>query len=180
MTMPTSRIQQFEKVLVVNDRMGVEYFGKTGTVIWRDRPDFSRRTGLWREWGYSVYFPTLDSYCSFSESDLQKSGEFESAEAHLGMKFEISYDIVMREEMDAVEGCYRLPAQFWQGFAFFKQDVTELQHRFVTWESGLTGIEFDVPREANLNRKYVVRSMSEIFGADSWAEVHGPAGHTLK
>jgi len=180
MTMPTPRIQRFEKVLVINDRMGVEYFGIKGTVIWRDRPDFNRRTGVWREWAYSIYFPKYDSYCSFLESDLKPTGNVEAAEIHLGRRFEISYDIVMAEEMDAVEGCYRLPAQFWQGFAFFQRDVIELRHVFVTWESGLTGIVFDVPKESNLNREFVVRSMSKIFGSETWSEVRGPAGHTLK
>jgi hypothetical protein len=88
---PTAKVQRFEKVVVANSRMGAEFASRHGTVIWQDHPYFSRRSGKWSEWAYCVSFTDRDSYCSFLESDLQGTGEFDPQEAHRGKRFEISW-----------------------------------------------------------------------------------------
>lgn len=204
-TPPASKLQRFEKVLVMNSRMGQDVAGQQGSVISCDQPYFDRRIGKWRQWIYCVYFPALDRYRSFLESDLESTGDFDAAEAHLGKRFEISFDTVQIEDMTVVdgkrllqtprgdfwfpiedistqEGCYRIPGQFWQVFIFEKGDVSEACHHFGVWESGITGIEFDVPEAVILYRDYMIRAMSEVFGAKpgSWIEVRGLDSLVLK
>ncbi len=154
--------------------MGEEFLGRLGTILWLCRPWFSRRAGTWNEWGACISIPSLDRCVSFRESDLRPTGRFDREADHLGTRFELSFDIVMSEEMDIVEGSYRLPGRFWEVLVFISEDVPELRHDFVSWESGITGVKFDVPRHLSLNRDLVHRSMSAVFGAPSWHEVHGP------
>jgi hypothetical protein len=179
-TCPSARFQRFETVLIANGRMGDRFSGQRGTVIWCDRPWFSRRAGAWAEWGYCVSFPSLECCRSFLESDLIPTGEFDTEQSQLGTRYEISYDTVMGDDMGFVEGSYRLPGCLWQVFLFTNEDVPELRHSFGTWASGITGVEFKVPRGAPINHDYIVKAMSEVFGADSWAVVNGPDSLVLK
>src|SRR5262245_37734993 len=143
---PPARFQRFEKVVIATARMGDRFAGKSGTVIWCRPPWFSRRTGSWKEWVYCISLPTLECYGSFLESDLKPTGEFDTEQAQLGNRDEISYDTVMSDDMDSiVEGSYRLPGQLWQVFTVTKKVVPELRHAFATWESGITGLEFQIP-----------------------------------
>ena len=132
-------------------------------------------------------------------------GEFDPAEAHLGTRFEISFDTVQIEDMTVVdgkyrlnfprgeswfsideidhrEGCYRIPGQFWQVFDFHKSDVPELRHHFEVSESGITGLAFDVPNAVVLYRDYLIRAMSKVFDTEpeSWIVVSGPDSLKLR
>ncbi len=204
-TAPASKFQRFEKVLVVNGRTGEEVVGQQGTIIWCDRPCFNRRTGEWAEWVYSVHFPALNRCRSFLESKLESTGVFDAEEAHLGKRFEISFDLVVLddmtivegkyclnlprgefwfpiEEFERMEGCFRIPGQFWQVFNFHKSDVPELRHHFSTWDSGITGIELDVPNAVVLYRDYMIRAVSKVFDTEpeSWTVVSGPDSILLR
>jgi hypothetical protein len=204
-TVPASKFQQFEKVRAINARMGEDVAGQQGTVIWCDQPCFSRRTGKWAEWAYSVYFPVLDRCRSFLESKLESTGDFDAEDAHLGKRFEISFDLVPLDDMTIVEGkyclnlpgrefwvpiedynrmegSYRIPGQFWQVYDFHKSDVPELRHHFEVWESGITDLAFDVPNEVVLYRDYLIRAMSLVFDTEpeSWTVVRGPDSMLLR
>ncbi len=204
-TAPAAKFQQFEKVLVVNARMGEDVAGHQGTIIWRDPPCFNRRTGEWAEWKYSVYLPVLDRCRSFVESKLETTGDFDEKDAHLGKRFEISFDLVPLDDMTIVEGKYRLnlpgkefwvpieeynrmegsyriPGHFWQVFDFHKSDVPELRHHFEVSESGITSIAFDVPNAVVLYRDYLIRAMSKVFDIEpeSWTVVSGPDSMLLR
>src|SRR4051794_28976943 len=98
----------------------------------------------------------------------------------LGSRYEISYDIVMSDDMGFVEGCYRLPGHLWQVLLFAHKDVPALSHSFGTWRSGVTGVEFGVPRGTPINHEFVVSAMSEVFGAASWTVVNGPDSLVLR
>ena len=50
----------------------------------------------------------------------------------------------------------------------------------MTWPSGISGVQFDVPDGVILNNDYVKRSMADAFAADSWIEVQGPDSLLLK
>jgi hypothetical protein len=78
------------------------------------------------------------------------------------------------DDSGTVEGSYRLPGHLWQVFLFTKEAVPELRHSFRTWQSGITGVQFEVPSAIILNREVVVRTMTEVFGATAWIEVNGP------
>ena len=181
---PAARFQRFEKVLVT-DRSGKCH---PGTILWRDlvqysqygspdQPDPPRR---WSEWEYSIYLPDLDRCTTLEESRLQPTGEFDSEEAHLGRRYEISFDTGLGEDEVIVEGSYRVPGRLWQIFLFRKESVTELRHRFEIWESGITGIHFEVPGDAVLDRDFVLRAFADVFGTEDWVEVRGPDSLIMK
>jgi hypothetical protein len=174
-----SAIRRFEVVSVVADGPGCkEFTGQPGTVIWCDPAVYMR--GEWSEWGYCVYFPGLDRYASFLESSLHPTGRLEPEEAHLGRRFELSFDTRPGEDADVLEGSYRVPGRPWEIFLFEKKDVPEPRHQLHTWRSGITGIEFALPRGTVLNREAVLRWMSEVFATRDWAEVRGPDSLVLK
>ena len=178
--------------------MGEDVAGHLGTVIWCNQPYFNHRTRIWAEWGYGVYFPPVDRYRSFRESDLESTGEVELEAAIRGQRYEISFDTVPIEDMTVVdgkyqmvlprgefwfpideigtqEGTYRVPGQFWQVFIFSKLEISEPRHHFGTWESGITGVEIEVPNEVILYRDYMIGIMSKVFDTEpeSWVVVSG-------
>ena len=139
------------------------------------------------------------------ESNLESTGEFDPEDAHLGKRFEISFDLVPLDDMTIVEGKYRLnlpgteywvpiedynrmegsyriPGHFWQVFDFHKSDVPELRHDFDVCDSGLKRIAFDVPNEVILYRDYLIRAMSKVFDTEpeSWTVVSGPDSMLLR
>jgi hypothetical protein len=181
---PPARFQRFEKVLVT-DTSGKSH---SGTILWRDlvqysqygSPSFTGPPRRWSEWEYSVYLPEFDRCATLGESRLQETGEFDPEEAHLGHRFEISFDTGLSEDESIVEGSYRVPGKLWQIFLFRKESVPELHHRFAEWPSGITGVEFEVPREDVLDRDYMLRAFSTVFETDDWVEVRGPDSLLLK
>src|SRR2546429_548419 len=91
------------------------------------------------------------------------------------MQGEISYDLIMEDDMDFVEGCYRLPHKPWEVFIFSKsRRIAEPAHRFFTWDSGVTGITFHVPDSTRLNKTLVEELLSSVLGVVRWDEVRGP------
>jgi hypothetical protein len=180
---PAAKFQRFEKVSLRADG----HPELRGVVIWCDYTrvsacdqGFKNPPRRWAEWTYSVYVPDRDCYHTLEESRLHPTGEFDSEESHLGKRFEVSFDTVPGNETSIEEGCYRLPGRFWEVFEFVKADVADLRHAVVTWPSGITGVRFDVPRSAALDRGYVIRAMSEVFAAASCAVVYGPDSLLLK
>lgn len=66
-----------------------------------------------------------------------------------GVRAEISYDLVMEDEMDFVEGTYRLPGGEWQVFVFtILSETTVPQWTPTQWEGGVTGVFVRYPRRA--------------------------------
>lgn len=92
----------------------------------------------------------------------------------MGTQAEISYDLVMDDDMAFVEGCYRLPGGPWEVFIFSKRDIAQPEHRFGRWDSGVTGITLYVPRDARLNRATVEEMLTARLGVEGWREVRGP------
>ncbi len=190
-TRPPAKYKRFEKVSVAErykevglvhiapDITGEQIAGRRGTIIW-SRAWFDLRIG-WKEWSYCVSFPVPEACLAYRESDLLPTGEINTLESQLGRRFVISYDTGLTEDTAILEGCYRLPGHRWQVFTISRDDVPRLAtHRFVAWESGITGVEFEVPREFAINYDYVQTSMSQIFGAETWAVVAGPDSGFLK
>jgi hypothetical protein len=93
------------------------------------------------------------------------------------MKGEISYDLVMCEDMAFVEGSFRVGGGDWQVFIFTKDVVTPVEEpkaRLCTWFSGVTGVHFRVPIDVSLNKRFVEDTMSKETAVDEWTEVRGP------
>jgi hypothetical protein len=187
---PPAGFRRFEKVLVAGSP-GKWY---PGTVLWCDlvryspyaSPGSGEPPPRWSEWEYAVYMPELDRCATLKDDRLRATGEFDSEEAHLGRRFEISFDTGLDDDDRIVEGSYRVPGRFWQVFTFTKgsrgpgESVAELRHHFDEWESGITGIVFDVPMGAVLDRAYILRAFAGVFGTEDWVEVRGPDSGLLK
>jgi len=90
------------------------------------------------------------------------------------MQAQISYDLVMEEEMSFVEGTYRLPGHDWQVFIFSRKPIVTPEIQPTTWDSGVTGVFVGFPEGNRLNRSVVEQLLSEQFDVDEWIEVSGP------
>ena len=176
-------MQRFERVRVVGELLhSPELRDRTGTVLWCDRvrPGASPTTRAL----YLVVFAPENAYRTLFESSLRPEGGFDTESAHLGTGPEFSFDIVMSDDMNYIEGTYRLPGRFWEVMIFRKDDVPALRHRPnqppFEWPSGVTGTVFLVPRAAKLDREYVRSALGAAFGVGEWVEVAGPDSMVLR
>jgi hypothetical protein len=98
------------------------------------------------------------------------------------MKAEISFDLVMEEDMAFVEGCCRLQDQDWQVFIFRKSRGLEKVgvRKHLVWESGVTGVNIIVPDEAQLNKHVVMTVLASELGVTEWSEIRGPDSMQLR
>jgi hypothetical protein len=92
------------------------------------------------------------------------------------MEGEITFDLVMENDMDFVEGCYRLAGGPWQVFIFARRSDVEKQEvrKNLVWKSGVTGLNVFLPRDTKLNKSVVLAVLSETLDVATWSEVRGP------
>lgn len=93
---------------------------------------------------------------------------------------EISFDLVMDDDMSFVEGTYRLPGKEWQVFIISKHDYVLTEYRYERWESGVCGHVIRVPRAFQLNRESVLELVGDATIVSEWKEVRGPDSMTLR
>ena len=94
---------------------------------------------------------------------------------------EISYDLVMDDEMDFVEGTYRLLGGEWQVFIFTTLGEATAPNWIPSrWESGVTGVFVRYPRAQRLNKATAEAVLSEALGVTEWVEVRGPDSMELR
>ena len=96
------------------------------------------------------------------------------------MRAEISYDLVMDDNMSFIEGTYRLPDKDWQVFIVFRHDVTEPEVILQTWHSGVTGVFIKFPQGRQLNKFVLERLLSAELGVSDWVELQGPDSMQLR
>lgn len=96
------------------------------------------------------------------------------------MKGEISYDLIMDDNMPFVEGTYRLPNNQWQVFIFSKDPIQQREVKHGKWDSGVTGVFIRVPCSTRLSKHVVEQVMAEVIGVDEWEEVNGPDSMNLR
>jgi hypothetical protein len=98
------------------------------------------------------------------------------------VKGEITFDLVMHDDMYFVEGCYRLEGGVWQVVTCFRSGGhREVGVRLnVSWASGVTGVNVIVADDAKLNREIVLATLSEALGVTEWKEVRGPDSMQLR
>jgi hypothetical protein len=98
------------------------------------------------------------------------------------MRAEISYDLVMDDDMEFVEGTFRLPAGEWQVVivSAFDRDVPEPQVVPQRWDSGVSGVFVRLPRAERINAATVERVLSEALGVSEWVRVRGPDSMALR
>ena len=96
------------------------------------------------------------------------------------MTGEISYDLVMKDDMGFVEGTYRLPNGEWQVFIVNKAHVQQVELKPSQWPSGVTGVVARAPDSVGLNKEAVENLMSQWLKVDNWTEVQGPDSMQLQ
>jgi hypothetical protein len=98
------------------------------------------------------------------------------------IKAEISFDLVMDEDMSFVEGTYRLPNGNWQVFIFSRfRDIASPVVSFpAKWESGITGVHVAYPCTGKLDKAEVFRVLSGTLGVTEWQETRGPDSMELR
>jgi hypothetical protein len=96
------------------------------------------------------------------------------------MQGEISYDLIMQDDMTFVEGSYRIGEGDWQVFIIRKDPVEKQEVTQGRWPSGVTGVFARVPLPVGLNKQAVERLMSELLGVLRWREVRGPDSMQLR
>jgi hypothetical protein len=94
---------------------------------------------------------------------------------------EISYDLMMEDELDFVEGTYRLPGGDWQVFVTHSGNVPEVEVKPQVWDSGIRGVVIHFPlKNRKLNRTAIEAKLSDYFDTQTWKEVRGPDSIQLR
>lgn len=98
------------------------------------------------------------------------------------MRGEISYDLVLHDDMEFLEGTYRLPDKDWQVFVVsaFDRAFHEVQVVPQQWQSGVTGMLLRIPISDKINAMTVEKVLSERLGVSKWARVQGPDSMQLR
>lgn len=98
------------------------------------------------------------------------------------MNAEITWDLVMSEDMAFAEGCYRLEGKDWQVVVAYKakglHPVGILNG--MKWPSGVTGMNIVLPSDGTINAPTLLQMMSEVLGVRDWREVAGPDSMQLR
>lgn len=93
---------------------------------------------------------------------------------------QISYDLLMGDDMEFVEGCFRLSGGPWQVVIVSKRDVAEVETCQEVWGTGTTGVSVRFPRVRVLNSEAVERILSALFSVPGWELVRGPDSMQLR
>jgi hypothetical protein len=98
-----------------------------------------------------------------------------------GPRGEISYDLVMEDNMSFVEGTYRLPGGEWQVFIFSRfADVSEPDVQPGRWDSGVAGVFVRFPKSGRLGKAEVEQVLAAATGVEGWTTVRGPDSMQLR
>ena|ERR1700722_8092250 len=97
------------------------------------------------------------------------------------MKAEISFDLIMNDDMDFAEGTYRLPGSDWQVFIFSQDRAQRLEvNAEAKWSSGVTGVHVRLSKLEKLNKATILRVLSDALSVTEWQEVRGPDSMQLR
>lgn len=96
------------------------------------------------------------------------------------MTTDISFDLVMEDDMSFIEGTYRLKDGDWQVFIISKAPVEVAQTKSSCWSSGVTGVAIHLPCSVQLNKQTVKKILSEWLEIAEWREVRGPDSMQLR
>jgi hypothetical protein len=93
---------------------------------------------------------------------------------------EISYDLVMEDDMAFSEGSYRIGGCEWCVVIISKRPIESPAWQTCTWDSGVSGIVVCVPLMMRLNTKAIENLLSDILGVRVWERVQGPDSMKLR
>lgn len=90
------------------------------------------------------------------------------------MTGDISYDLVMEDDMGFIEGCYRVGSGNWQVLIINKKDIDSIVFVPSRWPNGILGLVIHVPAATVLNSSVAKQILSNRLGIHSWIESKGP------
>ncbi|HJT30929.1 MAG TPA: hypothetical protein VJ783_02600 [Pirellulales bacterium] len=93
---------------------------------------------------------------------------------------QISYDLVMEDDMDFVEGTFRLSGTGWQVFIIRKWPISATEFTQAQWANGVRGVVARVPESFSLNKEVVERTLGMWLQVDCWHQVAGPDSMSLR
>ena len=94
---------------------------------------------------------------------------------------EISYDLVMEDDMHFVEGTYRLAGEdHWRVFVTLRRDGSEFNVLPVTWDSLVSGVNIIVPQTTVLSAVLIQEILGQYYNVDQWIVVQGPDSMALR
>jgi len=93
---------------------------------------------------------------------------------------EISYDLVMANDMEFVEGTYRIGGSDWEVLVISKRSVDQLSWKRCMWDNGVSGIIVHCPKRMHLNVNFPEEMLSNILGVGVWRRVKGPDSMQLR
>lgn len=101
------------------------------------------------------------------------------------MQGEISFDLIMEDDMGFIEGVFRVNQGNWQVLIVSKlplknRDVLNVEIRSTEWPNGIAGLDIVVPQSFNLNKQSIKEVMSGWLGVKVWDEVVGPDSMQLR
>jgi len=86
------------------------------------------------------------------------------------------------EDVNCLEGCYRLPPGEWKVF-WFNNDEPMGRARCIVdagFQSGVIGLVVEYNDRRRLSKAVAKRAMSEILKVSEWEEVRGPDSLQMK
>jgi hypothetical protein len=96
------------------------------------------------------------------------------------VKGQISYDLVMEDDMAFAEGTFRLEGGEWQVFIFNKDPIQEPITKLGHFDSGVAGVTVKLPDSDKLNKRMVTDVLAQLLGVEEWQEVRGPDSMQLR
>ena len=87
------------------------YAGARGTVVWLESQFARQEPSQPARWLYLIHLAD-GGWVSFYQSDLDPAGGFDHKYHQFGDRYEVSFDMVIDDDIDWMEGSYRLPGQF--------------------------------------------------------------------
>lgn len=95
---------------------------------------------------------------------------------------QITFDLIMEDDMSFVEGCYKLSNKNWEVFIISQEESIEkiTVEKEITWQSGNTGVIIKLPKNAKINKINVLKILSNVLDVSAWSEVVGPDSMQLR
>ena len=96
------------------------------------------------------------------------------------MEADICYDLLMEDDMDFIEGTFRLPGSDWKVFIVMKRQVSRPDIAETEWANGASGLIITVPVSLQLNKQILEYEMGKHLGVARWHETRGSDSMSLR
>ncbi|MCY1054623.1 hypothetical protein [Nannocystis sp. SCPEA4] len=146
-----------------------------GVVFWREPMQDHVAAAETQRWKYIVYLPAKNSYRTVIERHLAALEGSVEPSYFFAERAEISYDVVVDDDSQIVEGCVRLPGETWRTFHASKEDnLAEPRFWTFDWENGIRGMALEMPASTTMNKAALQQAFASFLGVEQIVEAPGP------